>query len=178
MEQTQQRQPYKMADMFYLDLFRCLHEHRVRYLLVGGLAMNLHGVPRMTMDVDIVLALDNPNLDAFMACARKLGLKPQAPVPLESLKDPVKRKEWIETKHMIAFALNAPQASGATVDVLIKHPLDMDSAFAAAVTRDVDGVQVLLCGISDMIALKQNTGRQQDTADVEHLRRIQSDRQR
>lgn len=160
--------------MFYLDLFRCLHEHRVRYLLVGGLAMNLHGVPRMTMNVDIVLAPDSPNLDAFMRCACELGLKPQAPVPLESLKDPVQRKEWIETKHMIAFALNAPRASGATVDVLIQHSLDIESAFAAAITRDIDGVPVSLCGIRDLIALKQGTGRQQDAADVEHLRRIQA----
>lgn len=162
--------------MFYLDLFRCLHEHHVRYLLVGGLAMNLHGVPRMTMDVDIVLALDDANLDSFMACARKLGLKPQAPVPLESLKDPVQRKQWIETKHMIAFALNAPQATGATVDVLIQHPLDIEAAIGAAVTREVDGVPVPLCAIKDMIALKRDTGRQQDAADVEHLLRIQDSR--
>lgn len=32
--------------MFYLDLFQRLEEQQVRYLLVGGLAMNLHGVPR------------------------------------------------------------------------------------------------------------------------------------
>jgi hypothetical protein len=51
--------------MFYLDLFRCLHAHNVRYLLAGGLAMNLHGVPRMTMDVDLVLALDDENIDAL-----------------------------------------------------------------------------------------------------------------
>lgn len=159
--------------MFYIDLFRCLHEHRVRYLLVGGLAMNLHGVPRMTMDVDIVLALDDANLDAFMACARQLRLKPQAPVPLESLKDPAQRRQWIEAKHMIAFSLSAPTASGATVDVLIKHPLDIDAAFASAVTRDVGGVPVPLCAIKDMIALKQNTGRRQDESDIEHLRRIQ-----
>ncbi len=37
--------------MFYLDLFKALEKHKVRYLLVGGLAMNLHGVPRATMDV-------------------------------------------------------------------------------------------------------------------------------
>jgi hypothetical protein len=36
--------------MFYLDLFRCLQDRNVRYLLAGRLAMNLHGVPRMTMD--------------------------------------------------------------------------------------------------------------------------------
>ncbi len=40
--------------MFYLDLFKALEKHKVRYLLVGGLAMNLHGVPRATMDVDLV----------------------------------------------------------------------------------------------------------------------------
>jgi hypothetical protein len=49
--------------MFYLDLFRALNDHQVRYLLVGGLAMNLHGVPRMTMDVDLILAMDEANLE-------------------------------------------------------------------------------------------------------------------
>ena len=161
--------------MFYIDLFRCLHEHRVRYLLVGGLAMNLHGVPRMTMDVDIVLALDNANLDAFMACARQLGLKPRAPVPLESLKDPAQRRQWIETKHMIAFSLNAPTASGATVDVLIRHPLDIDAALGRAAVRQVGDVPVTLCAIDDLIALKQGTGRRQDESDVEHLRRIRKE---
>jgi hypothetical protein len=159
--------------MFYLDLFRCLHEHRVRYLLVGGLAMNLHGVPRMTMDVDIVLALDDANLDAFFACARQLELKPQAPVPLDSLKNPGQRAQWIESKHMIAFALAAPGPAGTTVDVLIHHPLDLDAAFGRAVVRDIDGVPVPLCAVKDMITLKQGTGRRQDAADVEHLRRIQ-----
>jgi len=159
--------------MFYLDLFRCLHERRVRYLLVGGLAMNLHGVPRMTMDVDLVLAMDDANLDAFLACARALGLKPQAPVPIEALKDPAQRRQWIETKNVIAFALGAPDASGATVDILIHHALDIDAAMAAASTRDVDGVPVRLCAVGDMITLKQGTGRRQDAADIEHLRRIQ-----
>ena len=159
--------------MFYLDLFRSLHEHHVRYLLVGGLAMNLHGVPRMTMDVDLVLALDDANLDAFIACARALGLKPQAPVQLEALKDPVQRRDWIEQKHMIAFALNAPGAA-ATVDVLIQHPLNMESALAASIRRDLDGVPVSLCAIADLIRTKQDTGRRQDATDIEHLRRIQN----
>jgi hypothetical protein len=158
--------------MFYLDLFRCLHEHRVRYLLVGGLAMNLHGVPRMTMDVDIVLALDDANLDAFIACARELDLKPQAPVQLEALKDAGQRRQWIEAKNMIAFALVPAGTAGMTVDVLIHHPLDLDAAFANTMIREVSGVPVPLCGVNDMIALKQGTGRQQDAADVEHLQRI------
>lgn len=65
--------------MFYLDLFRALEAKQVRYLLVGGIAMNLHGVPRMTMDVDIVLAMDEANLRAFLGAASDLRLEPWRP---------------------------------------------------------------------------------------------------
>ena len=43
--------------MFYLNLFKALKAHDIDYLLIGELAMNLHGVPRMTMDVDLIIAL-------------------------------------------------------------------------------------------------------------------------
>jgi hypothetical protein len=158
--------------MFYLDLFKCLHEHKVRYLLAGGLAMNLHGVPRMTMDVDLLLALDDTNIDGFIECARELGLKPQAPVALEGLKDPEQRRSWVEQKRLIAFALSGGDASAPTVDIILKHDLDFDAASARAVLRDVQGVPVSVASIEDMIILKQNTGRRQDKDDVEHLLRI------
>lgn len=35
--------------MFYLELFQKLEAEKIRYMLVGGLAMNLHGIPRATM---------------------------------------------------------------------------------------------------------------------------------
>ena len=119
-----------------------------------------------------MLALDDANLDAFIACASALNLKPQAPVPLEALKDPAQRKSWIKHKPMVAFALIAPDRA-ATVDALIEHPLNMTSSLAAALRRDLDGVPVSLCAIEDLIRLKQGTGRRQDAADIEHLRRIQ-----
>ena len=159
--------------MFCLELFRCLHVHNVRYLLAGGLAMNLHGVPRMTMDVDLVLALDDANIEAFLDCARELGLKPQAPVPLESIKDPVQRRSWIEEEHPIAFAL-AGAPGTPTVDVLRKHPLDLDEALATSLVQSIGDVTIRLASIDDMIVLKQNTGRRQDQDDIEHLQRIKA----
>ena len=38
--------------MFYAEFFRALHEEGVRYVLVGGVAVNLHGVERATGDID------------------------------------------------------------------------------------------------------------------------------
>ena len=160
--------------MFYLDLFRCLHAHNVRYLLAGGVAMNLHGVPRMTMDVDLVLALDDANIDAFLECARELSLKPQAPVPLESLKDAQQRRSWIEEKHLIAFALSGDPGTP-TIDVLLKHSLDLDAAIGRALVQTVEKVPIRIASLDDMIALKQHTGRRQDIDDVEHLLRLKGE---
>lgn len=90
--------------MFYLEFFQRLEKSQVRYLLVGGLAMNLHGVPRMTMDVDIVLAMDHGNVRAFVDMAKEMGLYPVAPIALESLFDPSLLRKWKQEKGMIAFA--------------------------------------------------------------------------
>jgi hypothetical protein len=159
--------------MLYLDLFRALHDHQVRYLLVGGLAMNLHGVPRMTMDVDLVLVMDEGNLDRFIACAESLSLAPTAPVPIRALKDPAQRQVWQEQKHMIAFGLQNGQARiPVMVDVLIAPPLDIAEAFKRAAVRNLDGLPITLASIDDMITLKQGTGRLQDQSDIEHLERI------
>lgn len=158
--------------MFYIDLFRCLHTHKVQYLLAGGLAMNLHGVPRMTMDVDLVLALDDANIDGFLRCARELALKPQAPVALESLKDADQRRSWIEVKRLIVFGLASGQPGTPTVDILLKHELDFAAALKRAMVQTVDDVPITVASVEDMIALKQNTGRRQDHDDVEHLLRL------
>lgn len=158
--------------MFYLDLFSALERRQVRYVLVGGLAMNLHGVPRTTMDVDIVIALDVKNKDAFLAASRDLKLRPVAPVTIEDLFDPQKRREWVTQKNMIVFALCPADIQGPTVDVLIDSPIDFDDALKRSVHRDVGGVKVILAATEDLIRLKENTGRAQDIADIDHLRRI------
>jgi predicted nucleotidyltransferase len=48
-----------------LELLRLLEEHQVRYLVIGGVAVNLHGYSRNTKDIDIWVAADEPNLLAL-----------------------------------------------------------------------------------------------------------------
>jgi hypothetical protein len=158
--------------MFYLDLFRALNEHQVRYLLVGGLAMNLHGVPRMTMDVDLVLAMDEGNLDRFIGCASAIGLTPLAPVSLTALKDVEQRRQWVEQKHMATFALLPASPGAPTVDILIAPPIDIADALERGLHRHLSEVPVSLAAIEDMIALKTAAGRRQDHDDIEHLERL------
>jgi len=158
--------------MFYLDLFRALEQHKVRYLLVGGLAMNLHGVPRTTMDVDLVVALDPGNLNAFLAVVAALKLRPVAPVNLNDMLDPVQRQKWLKEKNMLVIALRPPEIQGPTVDILIEPPVDIEAALARKVWRDVQGVRIPLISVEDLIHLKEKSGRAQDLSDIDHLRRL------
>ena len=158
--------------MFYLDLFRALEAHKVRYLLVGGLALNIHGVERATMDVDLMLALDPDNTLAFIDVAKQLGMQPVLPVALEDFADPAKLRAWIETKHMLAFALRPRQASDPTVDILVQPLVDFDLAWNRRIEKDLGGIHLSLATIDDLIALKTGTGRQRDAADIQALRQL------
>ncbi len=158
--------------MFYLDLFRALEAKQVRYLLVGGIAMNLHGVPRMTMDVNIMLAMDEANLRAFLGAANDLGLEPVAPVKIDELLNPSSRKAWVSEKHMIAFALRPQDPKGPTVDVLIDPPVNVTDSLKRAEIKVIEGAHVSLAAVEDMIALKRSTGRAQDEADIEQLEKL------
>ena len=89
--------------MSMLNLLRALDESRIDYVLVGGLAVSLHGYQRVTLDVDVVLAMSPENLERFVDCAKTNNLHPVVPVPLESLKDVSLLRRWRQEKGMLAF---------------------------------------------------------------------------
>jgi hypothetical protein len=156
--------------MFYLDLFKALQDERVEYVVVGGLAINLHGVERATMDVDLVLAMDEGNLRRFLNAARALRLKPSLPVALESLCDAKQLDTWVREKHLIAFSLRAASPNVPTVDVIVRPAVPFDRMYRNRIEKDVAGVRFSLASIDDLIALKTGTGRKQDASDVEALK--------
>lgn len=65
------------------NFFSALNKEAVKYMVAGGMAVNLYGIERATADIDIVLKLDNENLSKFVHVAKKLGLKPKVPVKLD-----------------------------------------------------------------------------------------------
>ncbi|MEP6943926.1 MAG: nucleotidyl transferase AbiEii/AbiGii toxin family protein [Betaproteobacteria bacterium] len=165
--------------MLYLDLFHALSEHHVRYVLVGGLALNLHGVERSTMDIDLAIALDQANLAATLDAAEKLRLVPVAPVSLREAADPRTLARWRREKNMIAFALRPQAGAGPTVDLLIDLPIAFDLLFERATTKCLQGIQISVASIDDMILLKRASGRPLDLADVaalESLKRLGLDK--
>ncbi|MEW6415417.1 MAG: nucleotidyl transferase AbiEii/AbiGii toxin family protein [Pseudomonadota bacterium] len=158
--------------MFYLDLFSALDRHQVDYVLIGGLAISLHGIERATMDIDVTVAMTPENLSALVGMARELGMTPMLPVELDTLTDPDQLARWHRERNLEAFALRAPGAAGVTLDVLLFPPVDFSALREHAITLQARAVPVVVASIDDLIALKQAVGRPIDLADIEHLMRL------
>ena len=48
----------------FKDFIKFLNSNNVRYLLIGGWAVGLHGFPRATKDIDFLIDVDPDNLDS------------------------------------------------------------------------------------------------------------------
>jgi predicted nucleotidyltransferase len=59
---------------------RALNEAKVRYLIVGGVAVNVHGYVRLTMDLDLVIQLKPENIEAAWEAMERIGYRARIPV--------------------------------------------------------------------------------------------------
>ncbi len=158
--------------MSMYDLLATLSEAEIDYVLVGGLAVALHGYQRVTMDVDVVLALNDANLAKFVDCAKSAKLKPVLPIPIDSLRDEALNDLWHRERGMLAFGLRGPDMMATVIDVLMRPLVSFDELKRNAVTKHVGPLSIPVASIDDLIRLKTGTGRSKDVLDIDELRKI------
>jgi hypothetical protein len=156
----------------FKDLFSSLNQASVKYLVAGGIAVNLYGIERATADVDIVLELEKGNLSKFIRVAKKLGLKPKIPVKLEDFIDPEKRKSWRMDKGMMVFSLYDPKNPFFLIDIFTEIPFDFDEVYRQRNRISFENIVIPVVPIKKLIAMKEESDRPQDRADVFYLKKI------
>ncbi|MDO8925768.1 MAG: hypothetical protein Q7U94_02515 [Sideroxyarcus sp.] len=154
------------------ELLRSLSEAEVQYVLVGGIAVQLHGYMRSTFDVDLVLAMNDANLVRFIGVARQLGLTPSIPVTIDSLRDARQIEQWYREKGMLAFALREPQTGGGVVDVLVRPEVPFEQLLENAVEGELFELKVPIACIDDLLTMKRSANRPKDRLDIEALEKI------
>jgi hypothetical protein len=160
--------------MYYFEILKELFNQKVDYLIVGGLAVNLYGVPRVTQDIDIIISFDKENIFKLNKVLSGLGYVPRLPgIDPKELADPVVRENWIANKNLKAFSFYHRKDSYKAVDIVLVHPLDFPKAFQNKTIKKAQGISINLVGIDDLITMKSFSGRQQDLSDIELLKKIQ-----
>lgn len=154
------------------QIFAALNDNEVDYVVVGGMAVILHGYLRATADLDLVIGLAPENCKRGLHALASLGFKPRLPVAIEDFADPRKRAEWVEQRNMLVFQLWDPTNPLRSLDVFVKEPIAFDLLFHDAEVKDIDGIPVRVASIEHLIELKLEAGRPRDLDDVAKLRQI------
>jgi hypothetical protein len=154
----------------FIGLFGVLAAANVRFVVVGGLAVLLHGVDRLTADVDLVIDLAPDAAARTVSALTDSGYRPLAPVQALEFADPAKRAGWQRDRGMQVFSLWDSRNVRPTVDVLLESPVDFDELWRNAVEMPLGGLTVRVASIEHLIRMKEAIGRDQDVADVARLR--------
>ncbi|MFN0041546.1 MAG: hypothetical protein ACKVP2_18695 [Burkholderiales bacterium] len=133
----------------------------------------MHGLVRTTIDLDLVLAMDNDNVSKFVDVAKQFNLAPIIPVNIDSLKDAALIDRWHREKGILAVALREPHAGGSVLDVLVRPEVPFQALQSDAVTVKLFERDVKIASIENLLVMKRIAGRPKDRIDIEALEKIQ-----
>ncbi|HRT05367.1 MAG TPA: hypothetical protein P5204_06675 [Kiritimatiellia bacterium] len=144
-----------MLNEDYKEMLQCLSAEDVKFLLVGAYAMAAHGYPRATMDIDLWVMPSPDNAAAVLRALRKFG------APLQGLSLSDLQKD--DTVFQIGVA---PRR----IDILTgASGLRFDEAFRHSSPIEIEGLQIRIPSVADLIRNKRASGRTKDLADAEAL---------
>jgi hypothetical protein len=143
-------------------ILRALAEHKVDYVLIGGLAVQTHGHVRTTNDADLIPAPEPANLKRLAAALRSLGAE---------VVNPGAERTEITAKMLPRATIWQFTSRDGGIDVMHEVPGGRSFAelSAGALHVRLGDIDVPVVGLDDLIQMKLARGRPLDLADVASL---------
>ena len=148
------------------EILRVLASNRVNFVVIGGLAVQGHGYVRATYDLDVIVEPTTLNLTRLSEALAELEAELRAPATL-ALGDP----HQLRKAPLIPVLTRFGPLDVVHVQHVAGSPASYGALRDAALVVDLDGIEVPLAGLSDLIRMKRAAGRDQDLADIEALTR-------
>lgn len=144
-----------MLNNDYKEMLQCLSGENVKFLLVGAYALAVHGFPRATKDIDFFVWATPDNAANLMRALAKFG------APMEGISE-----SDFSSEGVIFQIGNSPRR----IDIITTiDGIKFVEAYANRKTFTIEGLQIPVISLEDLIANKRASGRKQDLADVEKL---------
>ena len=139
----------------FKEFVESLNANDVRYLVVGGYAVALHGYPRLTKDLDIWLWLDAENAPRIVKALADFGFGSLG----------LHATDFLVPDQIIQLGYPPNR-----IDLITTLPgVDFEICYETRVVIMVDQIPVDFIDIESLKRNKQASGRLQDLADLENL---------
>lgn len=144
-----------MLNQDFKEFIQSLNDNEVRYLVVGGYAVAVHGHPRYTNDMDIWIEMTPENAQRIVSALKDFGFG--------SLE--IRPEDFLVPSQIIQ--LGYPPSR---IDILnTLSGVDFSACFQAKALVDIEGVHVNFIDLENLRKNKRASGRHQDLADLENL---------
>ena len=154
-------------------IVKALNGAKVKYLIVGGLAVVAHGYERLTNDVDLVISLKRQNIIRGLRALTGIGYNLKIPVTPEQFADPKLREKWRREKNMVVLQLWSGIHRRTPVDVFVHEPFDFQKEYSRAIREPVFGAgTAFIVSYKTLLRSKKTAGRGQDLVDIDKLRKL------
>jgi predicted nucleotidyltransferase len=143
---------------------RILHEEGVNWVLVGGMAMTLHGSSYVTVDLDLAVAKDESNVEAWSRALKRLGARFKRGGALESWDAKLFSAPFLEFESELGpfHVLNRLPGIASFSDLQMR-----------AQTIAVGDVRIPVASLEDLITMKSHSQRPKDKAHLLELQALQ-----
>lgn len=149
-----------MANIFhedFRDFLNALNKADVRYILVGGYSVVLHGYSRTTGDMDIWMERTSENYERIIKAFQIFGM------PLFDMTE----SNFLSHPIWDVFTFGTPPVA---IDIMVKiEGLNFEDVFQKAVYFEDDNLKIRTINRNDLIAAKKIAGRAKDINDLENL---------
>ena len=154
-------------------IVKALNDAKVKYLVVGGLAVVAHGYERLTVDVDIVIGLERENITRGLNALYSAGWRMMIPVTPEEFADPKMRESWRKEKNLVALRLWSDLHRRTPIDVFVYEPFDFNKEFERAKWENIGGaLPAPVVSYHTLLAMKKEAGREKDLLDIQALAKL------
>jgi predicted nucleotidyltransferase len=146
----------------FIRFWRTLNASSVKYLMVGGFAVNIHGFNRTTGDIDLWVEDTNENRKWLGKALQELKIAP-AEIVLRMQFVP----GWTQMTLPNGFPLDIMTSLKGLEDY------SFDECLSLAVWAEIEDIRVPFLHLNQLMAAKEAANRPKDQIDLEELRRIQ-----
>ncbi|NJM37853.1 MAG: hypothetical protein HC845_08365 [Akkermansiaceae bacterium] len=152
---------------------KALNDADVKYLVVGGLAVNAHGYERFTNDVDLVIHLETKNITRALYALRDIGYQTSIPITPEAFADAENREKWRREKEMLVLKLWSDTHRRTPIDIFIYEPFHFETEWVKCIKMIVNPeISIPILCYESLIQMKQEAGREKDLLDISSLKKL------
>jgi predicted nucleotidyltransferase len=147
-------------DKDFKEFIELLNAHDVQYLVIGEYAVNFHGYPRYTKNIDFWLWMTDENIEKLLQVIKSFGFGSLG----------LDKNDFSDADNIIQLGYESYR-----IDLLMDvNGVDFQECYNRRIDGEIETVKVKFLSIDDLIVAKKNAGKLQDLADAEQLEKLRN----